>query len=442
MQSWSIKPSVACSGRVELCGLDFVGGYRYFDGLRFFDERLDLERLRQALTLTVTRYPLLAGSIVEEAGRVFIDLDGPGVSFAVEERAEPCPMFGPGILQINQPSLFLPKPMLPAMPSASRTRAFGQPLLLLKVTRFSDGRYALGGTTCHVVGDATSTGMWFEDCYRYYQRTDPGPAPEFSRQTVTGLGMADACEPSAKSGLAVGQLPLEVIRTAFFDARYTCVSVSGAQRAILQSLAASSDAGITVNDLLHALLMKSFAQVLPAAQEQVAVDLAYDIRRIRDFAMPANYCGNTVLHRWLRVPRTEVLRLSALDLGLHIRAFGKADSASARQDIGFLEGEYRAGRVNEVGILTNVQPPLGPGSLIINNMTASPNTQVTFGGLALWTDLAINEPLPIRMAMMYPDLNGGLAIILILSPEQLAPFPVAWTRALEELTNGHPPRMH
>lgn len=443
MQTWSIKPATPQQGRIELCGLDFVGGYGYFDGVRFFDRRLDVERLRDAMARTLDRYPMFGGTLLEEHGRVFIDYDGPGVSFALEESDQPCPPFGPGVPQVNQQHLFLRKPTKPDT-VGPWLRPFGKPLLLLKLTRFADGYYALGGTTCHVVGDATMTGNWFADCYRYYCGQESGPTPVFSRDTVTALGDPAANGPSAKSGLSTGEMPtLEALRNLFFETRFACVAVSAQQRAALDSVAADTRAaGVNVNDLLHALLLKTFAQVLPESQTELAADLAYDIRRIKSFEMPANYCGNTILHRWLKLPRRDVAGMSCIELAGRIRAFGKSDPESARQDIGFLEREYRSGRLSDTGIMTRVQAPLGAGSIIINNLTASPVTTSTFGGLALWTDIAINEPLPIRMAIMYPDLKSGLAIVLALPREQAEAFPAFWARCFEELTSAPLPSYH
>jgi len=445
MQTWSIKPAEPVQGRIPLCGLDFVGGYRYFDGVRFFDERLDVDRLREALARTVTRYPILGGTLQQEDGRVFIDLDGPGLTFALESSAVACPSFGPGIPQISQPQLFLPKPTAPRRPGGPLEPVFGKPMLLLKLTRFSDGRFALGGSTCHMLSDAITIGTWFEDCYRYYSGREPGPAPVFSRDTLLQHGDMTAECPSARSGLELRERTVDEIKSLFFIARFASVNISPEESAVIDWIVGESGGTLfNRNDLLHALLMKSFAAVVPESEPNVAIDLVYDVRRIKSFGIPATYCGNAVLHRWFTLPRTEVLETPIESIAARIRAFGKSDPESARQDIGFLQREYLMNGLTDAGVLPRVQAPLGPGSLIVNNHSASPNTRVTFGGLALWTDLAINEPMPIRMAMLYPDLHGGMALMLVLAHEQVDRYVEAWRRCLNELTSARatiPPAM-
>jgi hypothetical protein len=436
MQIQNIKPSVAPAGRIELCGLDFVGGYRYYEGLRFFDAGLDPARFREALAKMVNAYPLLGGKLVQDGARLFIDYDGPGILYAEAYVDAPCPAFGPGIPQINQRNLFLPKPTLPAEPMGRREPPFGKPLMLHKLTRFADGRYVLGCTTCHVLCDATAIGASFEDCYRFYSGEPiPGDAT-FSRDALISLGDPDATMPTSKSGLTVGEVTPDSIRLKYFESNYAAFSISAEQRRLLETLvsrARSRGKTFSWNDLIHALFHKCFAQALPDSQEEVAANLAYDIRRIKGLETPANYCGNAVLHRWLQLPRAEVVAMSITDLAMRFAEFGVPDPLGARQDIGFLQREYLAGRFNEVGLLTHVQPPIGPGSLIINNLSAAKHTQQAFGGHALWTDLAINEPLPVRMVIIYPDVGGGMTSLMILSSDQVEPFRAAWERNLQEL---------
>jgi hypothetical protein len=427
----NIKPRRSERVRTELCGLDFVGGFRYYEGVRYFDSRLDADRFREALMTMVDKYPLLAGTLVREGGRLFLDSDGPGVSYAEEVVDAPCPDFGPGIPQVNQHRLFLPKPTMPMAPGAPPQPPYGKPMLLHKLTRFADGRFALAGTTCHALCDATAIGISFDDCYRHYAGLPLGGEPVFSRESLVSIGDVGATEPSAKSGLTVGETTPATIRFRYFNPQYFSIRISIAQvqagRSVVSALQAKG-VQVSWNDLLHALVLKTFAETLPPGQTDVAANLAYDVRRMKGLSSPQNYCGNAVLHRWLRLGRERAADSSWADLASLFADFGAPDPDSARQDIGFLHREYLAGRFNDLGLLTHVQPPLGHGSIIINNLSAARHTQQDFGGLALWTDLAINEPLPVRMAILYPDPHGGLAMLLILSPEQVQQFREAWNR--------------
>jgi hypothetical protein len=442
MQTWNIRPSHPPAGRVALCGLDLVAGYRYFDGIRFFDSRLDLQRLQDALKKTIDHYPLLAGQLVEEAGRLYIDFEGPGVTFAVDEVGGACPAYGPGIPQVNVQRLFLPKPMGPPQPNDKR-QPIGKPLLLLKVTRFSDGRFAIAGASCHVLGDATAMGRLFEDWYAFYKGATSIEPPEFSREPVIALGAAQADTPSVKSGLGVGEPTVQEMQDRYFEPQYESVSMAASQRAALESMLESArDSGITMNDVVHALLLKSHACAIPESQTQVAASLAYDFRRVRSFSVPRKYFGNAVLQRWLKLSRAETVAASCMELASRFMEFGRQDAESARQDIGFLQGEYRSGRVSRGGNLSHVKLPLGPGSIILNNLSLSLSGKFDFGGMELWSDFAITEPLPVRMAVVHDDHQGGFSVFLILPKEQVTAFKKAWAEGIDELIGGRHATRH
>jgi hypothetical protein len=438
MNTWNIKAAPPRIGRVDLCGLDMTG-CRYFDAVAFFDGSLDVERLRESLTRAVTRYPVLAGTLAREERRLYIDLNGPGVPFHYEEVNVACPPFGPDIAQVNIPQLFAP--IAARGPQPEDPRPLGKPLVLMKLTRFADGRYALGISTCHMMCDGRGVGRWINDWDRYYSGEEISDSAEFTRDRIVALADPAAGTPSANSGLLNRTVSAEEIRDRLFDPRYTILPVTLEQRTALVALAANHrGAGLSEHAFLHALLLKSFAHACPPTLTHVAAVLPYDLRLIKGLDMPANYCGNATVQRLLRLPRAAVIDAAYLDLAAKMLEVTKPDPASARQDIGFRHGEYVAGRMTDYGTLTNVQLALARDTIMISNMAqASRHMDSPFGGSFVWTDMAINQPLPVRSAWIHasPSRSPGYRITLILPEEQVTPFLAAWEMGMAELSR-HP----
>jgi len=434
MDTWNIKATPPCSGRVDLCGLD-LGSSRYFDAVAFYDASLDVDRLRDALARTVTRYPFLAGTLAQEQRRLFIDLNGPGIPFEYEEANTPCPPFGPEIAQVNIPHLI---PHVTSRgPQSQDPRAFGRPVVLMKLTRFADGRYALGIAMCHAICDGTGVGRWLNDWHRHYGGEEISDPPEFSRDRVVALADPAAEAPSMNSGFLNRAVSMDEIRDRLFEPRYTLLPVTVEQRVALVGLAANHlGTGLSEHDFLHALLLKSFACACPATMTHVAAVLPCDLRRIKGLDMPGNYCGNAVTQRLLRLPRAAAIDASYPELAGKLMEVTKPGPASARQDIGFRQREYVSGRVTDYGTLTNVQLALAKDTLMISNMAQASNTMPSpFGGTMLWSDMAINEPLAVRSAWIHanPGQKPSYRVWVVLPEEQVEPFRTAWEAGIAEL---------
>jgi hypothetical protein len=422
------------TGRMELCGLDVVGG-RYLESLATFGPGLDVERLKDALVRSLDLYPFLAGRLVREDKRLFIDFDGPGVQFAYEESEQPCPPWGHGFTQGNVSQLFLPLPSRDM--SAPDRRVQGHPLLFAKLTRFADGHYTLGMSVSHTVCDSTASTRWFTDVSHLYSGEEITEAPEFSRESV--LRVADPATEQPSPASAFTTAPRDRLSSPDWHLApvYSTFVLTDELRGTLISTAAREHSlAISEHDLLHALVLKSFAYSTLRTMTYISVVLPYDARRTRDLGIPASYVGNAALLRILNSSRASVIDTSFTDLAARLADIAKPTAADARRDIGFRQHEYAAGHTDEFCNLTRAHVPVGEGTFRLNNMAyRSVQRPALFGSTLLAVDLAIIDRLALCSAWIFGNTGrkDSHRMCVVLRGEQVAPFRAAWEDGITHL---------
>lgn len=424
MNTWMIK-SNAAGEKVELTGLDLNAGFCHFDIAHVFSQELDTDRFREAVNRTVGRYPMLGGKLVKENGRLFIDPDGPGVVFSVEESGEAPPKFGPGYFPIDKQDVFH------ASAPPSLGRVMNAPLTQIKMTRFVDGTCVMGMSFRHFLMDAYSESRLIEDIRRNYFQEPAVSDTAHSRAGIVARGKRGATAPSQSSGAQL--LPGQVFdpATAFIQPHPFSVYLTAEHRVQCAEIAqALKSENVSFNDVLHALIFRAFVNADTRSTECVHANMAVDTRWMEGLGVPRNHFGIGVLHRTLSMPRSDALAGNVKDLARRFRDFGVGDPESAAQDIGFYQQQYESGRYNDMGFYTNVLPSLANGGLFINNCSLIPTLMNEFGGLGRWMETALIEPLNIRFAFAMSDCQGGIPIRMVLSQDEAERFPVSWRDVL------------
>lgn len=425
MQKWTLKP-LQRSGRVELCGMDLIGGAHLFQSLKFLGPGLDRGRFREALAKTVEQHPLLAGRLVKDSQRLFIDLDAPGVSFEYQELDRPCPRYGVDAYPFVLDDLYPQHQITADVTSA--------PLYAARLTRFSDGLYAYACNESHLVKDASGGAVIMQDLQKSYAGEPTSPAV-FHRGELIANGSGGQAGPSAVSGISMAPIASLDMAKAFITPKLGSVTITPEQRE--QLVNAARRLGVSFNHLLHALMFRTFALTSPRTAEPLHANIAIDLRYIKGLNLPQRYLGNAVLQRSLPMSWEEAAesdwsalckrfadpRLSALD--------------GIAQDIDFYQRCYEQGEYTDTGALTNALSPVMNGGFFVNNATTWSYSLGSLGGLAEWAELILLGSIGIRMGLAFVvDPEGTIVVRLVLPEQQLARYKSCWRERVASLISN------
>lgn len=420
MQEWILKPGHA-HGRIELCGMD-LGLLMHMPYVFFFDDTLDPDRLRRAVATALDSYPVYAGKVVKESGRLWIDLDGHGVKFEYAESDGLPPRYGPDVFPVAADGLL---PNLPRQVDHTQTS-----LLMIKLTRFADGSFAFGAYASHLAGDGSSTMFFYDDVGKCY-RGETTVAPVFTRTALVANGDANATEPSTVWGLVKGA-PSPNAKRSQTEQDFGSFVMSAEERARLSRLTATFKKRTSINKLLHALMFRAHALSHQGTDEILRANLHMDVRYLKGIHMPRKYCGNAFLHRTLSFTRDEATQSSWEHL---CERFGDPDIYDPKlvaRDIGFRQRCYEQGQYDDRCALSDYTFLVSDGSLFINNLSHLSRHAFTIGGLASWSGAVFTDYPRARMCKAAPmELDGTVRVELILPTEQLGRYQERWRECVE-----------
>jgi hypothetical protein len=150
--------------RIKLLSTDLIFGG--IDNV-FVYPSLDIDRLQNALSQTLSFWPILTGRVLVDDNEYFIEFSNNSIPFTYVEndQLEQWP---------NLPVVVDDATILQPFIDSVQYKPEIEPLLRLKVTRLvRSGEYVLGTSFFHMVGDADSNMHFLNDLSKMYQHLEP-----------------------------------------------------------------------------------------------------------------------------------------------------------------------------------------------------------------------------------------------------------------------------
>ena len=259
---WNVGATPPTGGgrRLELVGIDLIFGG--IDNL-FVYPTLDVRRVKEALSVTLSSWPILTGRVQEENDRYFLHFSDHSVPLSYAENTE---------LQ-SWPDLPVvvedPRDIQPFIDSV-RYQPDVEPLLRLKITRLvRSEEYLLGVSFSHLLGDADSNLHFLRDLSRVYQGLELSvPRPIFDRHRLSEE------DPHFSSSAVMKQYRL-ADRRASVLARLTKeqsetdpVHLTFSSRELRRLHESVNDAEVTVHDVLCAHIILSLNQSFFSSKDE------------------------------------------------------------------------------------------------------------------------------------------------------------------------------
>ncbi|CAF1270526.1 unnamed protein product [Rotaria magnacalcarata] len=277
--------------RIKLLGIDLIFGG--IDNV-FVYPSLDVDRLRNALSRTLSFWPILTGRIlVDHDDEYSIELSDKSIPFTYAENDE---LEQWPDLPVVVDDATLIQPFIDSVQYKPEI----EPLLRIKVTRLlRSNEYVLGTSFFHMVGDANSTIHFHNDLSQMYQNLEPLlPRPVFERHSL-------AKEDSTFSSSSVLKLYrntnkreviLERLGKEYTETEPVNMSFSSEQLDKLHFLV-GNDNDITMHDALCAYIVVLMNKHLFITEDKY-IRRAYmyvNYRGVNDLLTPKGYVANAII---------------------------------------------------------------------------------------------------------------------------------------------------
>lgn len=276
--------------RIKLLGTDLIFGG--IDNV-FVYPSLDVERLQNALSRTLSFWPILTGRIHIDNDQYYIECSDKSIPFTYVENNE---LEQWPNLPVVVDDATLIQPFIDSVQYIPDI----EPLLRLKVTRLlRSNEYVLGTSFFHMVGDAYSTIHFHNDLSQIYQNLEPIlPRPIFERHSLN----QDDPQVSSSSILKLylntnkREVVLSRLGKEYEETEPINMSFSSEQLAKLHSIAGNDD-GITIHDALCAYIVFLLNKHLFITENE-HIQRAYtyiNYRNVSDELTPKGYIANAIL---------------------------------------------------------------------------------------------------------------------------------------------------
>ena len=277
--------------RIKLIGSDLIFGG--IDNI-FVYPTLDVDRLRNALSRTLSSWPILTGHIlVDDDGEYFIEFSDNSIPFTYTEddQLKQWPDLPVVVDDVTKIQPFI---------DSVRYKPETEPLLRVKVTRLlRSDEYILGTSLMHMVGDAQSYIHFLNDFSQIYQNLEPIlPRPIFERHLLH----EEDPETSLSSALKLyrnthrREVILDRISKEQNETDPMNISISSKQLSKLHKLVADTSE-ITIHDALCAYIIFLINKYLCTNENEYIrrVYVYVNYRSVSDSLTPKGYVANAIV---------------------------------------------------------------------------------------------------------------------------------------------------
>jgi hypothetical protein len=257
--SFLVSPSTPTGNnrRIELAGMDLWISAR-IDNVYVYPSEIKIDQLKEALSRTLSLWPLVAGRIVLENDEHYIiemcDNSIP-VTLVIDNDLKEWPLDSNVIVQVDN-KLF-PTFIDQALVTNTFNSSIDEPLVRLKLTHIvQSNEWVLGISWYHMLGDADACIHFSNTLSRFYQQMEPiQPLPIFERR-LWREDEADLSVLPIPKQFQDAQPIEEVVKISSADQLdYDPVNLhfSGKQLATLRTLAGGNS--VTIQDALTAYII-------------------------------------------------------------------------------------------------------------------------------------------------------------------------------------------
>ena len=256
---------------------------------------LDVDRLRDALRRTLSRWPILTGRVLVDDDQYFIEFSDNSIPFTDVEnnQLERWP---------DLPVLIDDMTILPPFIDSVQCKPQIEPLLRLKVTRLlRSGEYVLGTSFNHMVGDANSNLHFLNDLSLIYQQHEPlPPSPIFERHLLNKedpefvlLPIMKIFQNAVKNEIVSARVIKEQTETDPIN-----MSFSSEQLAKLRTLGGVHDDEITIHDVHCAYIILTMNKHISlTANEHIRrAYIIVNYRGVSNLLAPKGHVGNPLMY--------------------------------------------------------------------------------------------------------------------------------------------------
>jgi hypothetical protein len=259
MRSWLILPSTPTGNnrRIELAGIDLWIIPR-IDNVFVYPSDLNIDRLKEALSRTLSLWPLIAGRFLLINDKHYvIEMSDNGIPLSLIDNTELVrwPLDWNVVVDAEEGQL---QRFLDEVPTAKLLRGSSdEPLFRLRMTRLiQSGEWIMGTSWAHVLGDAFACIKFLNTLSRFYQQLEPlEPFPIFERRLWHRENADQSLLPFMRhltDALSTNQT-LEKIRIQQITHDQVSIQFSGEQLIQLYTLAGNSM--LTIHDVMTAYII-------------------------------------------------------------------------------------------------------------------------------------------------------------------------------------------
>lgn len=412
---------------LKLTGLDILFGLPRSEWVVLYKDTVDVDRLCSTLHAVAEQFPLLKGRLVRRGEHLYVERLDAGIEIEILDVDGPAPAMGPDIYPL------LATGLMPEMPPVSMEEQEKRPLAAFRIIRYSDGRVTVGSSLCHGIVDGGSVNMFFAACRSAYF-DEPMPTPIIDRSIVLKLAAEGVSAPTAKSGLMPKPFDPKLFTTPPKPSEFFGMILAEADHVHLAERVKERFAGaLSFNNYLQAMLMKVFAQSCEEEGDTTThANMSYDLRRMGPGFVPINYFGGATIFRSFATTFGELRRSELSDIGQRFKQLGRLTEEEIRQDVGYIQGQYEAGNVNDFGAFSEFLTPLLNRGLYINNFLAQGRPSRNPASNIIWSEMPLRMPFVIRMATLHINSTGDISIRMALPVGLRDAFLARWNACLAE----------
>ncbi|CAM4836641.1 unnamed protein product [Rotaria magnacalcarata] len=301
MTSSLIRPSLPAGNncRIALAGIDLWITPR-IDNVFVYDTDLDIDRLKEALSRTLTAWPLVCGQ--------FLVLDGENYVIEMSDNAIPFSLFNNTELArwphdrtvvFNSVDGLLP-PFLDEVKSEQLLKSSSyEPLFRLKVTRLiQSGEWVMGTSWAHVLGDAFACLNFLHTLSCFYQQVEcPVLAPSFERRLWRCEEADQSLLPTMKHLCDAVSTEENLRKVMNEELTHDQLNIHFSGKQLVRLLALCDDTSLTIHDIMIAYIILTLNTSCFQKEEEIIryTNNIVNYRGVSDSIAPPNLIGNCTL---------------------------------------------------------------------------------------------------------------------------------------------------
>ncbi|CAF4504575.1 unnamed protein product [Rotaria sp. Silwood2] len=280
------SPPTGNARRIELAGIDLWLDAR-IDSIFVYPSTLNLDRFKEALSRTLSRWPLVAGHLLLlDDNRYFIEMADHAIPvFIVDNHDLPQWPFDSTVVVEKGSSLLQPYFSFVQTRKLLNCSPY-EPLVQMKITHIiQSNQWVLGISWAHILGDAISCLQFLNTFSRLYQHLEPcKPDPIFERHLWQEKDVVSSFLPMMNL-LEDALLPEQQTSSNFIDylENYAQINLRFSGTQLVQLHKIVGETSVTIHDALTAyiiVLLNAFC-------------LDSDDKRIKHTSIIVNYRGTS-----------------------------------------------------------------------------------------------------------------------------------------------------